>query len=147
MQFLFADRVLDLERRELKCGSQRVALEPQVFDLLAYLIQNRDRVVSKADLIATIWRGRVVSESSLTSRINAARKAIGDNGEQQGLIRTYARKGIRFVGNVHEAKPDLIEEAPDLAKGRIAPAAQGEMQAGSTTLREPRAKPTIAVMP
>ena len=147
MQFLFADHALDLERRELKCGSRQIALEPQVFDLLAYLIQNRDRVVSKADLIATIWRGRVVSESSLTSRINAARKAIGDNGEQQGLIRTYARKGIRFVGNVHEAKPDLIEEAPDLTKGRIAAAAQGEMQAGSTTLREPRAKPTIAVLP
>jgi TolB-like protein/Tfp pilus assembly protein PilF len=139
VQFFFSDHVLDLDRRELKCGSQQIALEPQVFDLLAYLIQNRDRVVSKDDLIAAIWRGRVVSESSLTSRINAARKAIGDSGEQQRLIRTYARKGIRFIGNVHEANPDLIEQAPA--------AAQGEMQAGSDTLREPRAKPTIAVLP
>lgn len=139
MQFFFADHVLDLERRELKCGSRQIALEPQVFDLLAHLIQNRDRVVSKDDLISTVWRGRVVSESSLTSRINAARKAIGDNGEQQRLIRTYARKGIRFVGNVHEAKPDLIAPTPA--------AAQGGMQTGSETLREPRAKPTIAVLP
>jgi len=147
VQFFFADHVLDLERRELKCGSQQIALEPQVFDLLAYLIQNRDRVVSKDDLIATVWHGRVVSESSLTSRINAARKAIGDNGEQQRLIRTYARKGIRFVGNVQEAKPDLIEQAPNLADGGIAATDQREMQADSDTLVEPRAKPTIAVLP
>jgi len=138
MQFSFADHVLDLERRELKRGSQNIAVEPQVFDLLAYLIQNRDRVVSKDDLISTIWGGRVVSESNLTSRINAARKAIGDNGEQQRLIRTYARKGIRFVGNVDEAQPDLIKAAPDLA------ASSSHMQPGSDTLR---AKPTIAVLP
>lgn len=147
MQFFFADHVLDLERRELKCGSQQIALEPQVFDLLTYLIENRDRVVSKDDLISTVWHGRVVSESSLTSRINAARKAIGDNGERQRLIRTYARRGIRFVGDVREAKPDPIEEAPDLTKERIAPAAQGDLQAGSDSLHQQRAKPTIAVLP
>ena len=74
-----------------------VSVEPQVFDLLLYLVQNRDRVVSKDDLIASVWDGRIVSDSTLTSRINAARKAVGDNGEQQRLIRTIARKGIRFV--------------------------------------------------
>src|SRR4026207_1364313 len=62
MQFSFADHVLDLERRELKRGSQNIAVEPEVFDLIAYLIQNRDRVVSKDDLISAIWGGRVVSE-------------------------------------------------------------------------------------
>ena len=138
MQFSFADHVLDLERRELKRGSQNIAVEPQVFDLIAYLIQNRDRVVSKDDLISAIWGGRVVSESNLTSRINAARKAIGDNGEQQRLIRTYARKGIRFVGNVDEARSDLIKEAPDLT------VSSSRAQPGSGTLR---AKPTIAVLP
>jgi TolB-like protein len=100
MQFSFSDHALDTERRELSRGSQTVALEPQVFDLLVYLLENRERVVSKDDLIAAVWGGRIVSESTLTSRINAARKAIGDNGEQQKLIRTIARKGWRFVGAV-----------------------------------------------
>ncbi|MGA8996705.1 MAG: winged helix-turn-helix domain-containing tetratricopeptide repeat protein, partial [Pseudolabrys sp.] len=77
------------------------AVEPQVFDLLIYLVQNRDRVVSKDDLIASIWGGRAVSDSTLTSRINAARKAVGDSGVKQKLIRTIARKGLRFVGDVH----------------------------------------------
>jgi DNA-binding winged helix-turn-helix (wHTH) protein len=100
VQFLFADHVLDVARRELRCGSEPVALEPQVFDLLVYLVQNRERVVSKDDLIASVWGGRSVSDSTLTSRINAARKAIGDNGKSQKLIRTIARKGLRFVGDV-----------------------------------------------
>ena len=103
MQFLFENHVLDAERRELRRGSELVALEPQVFDLLIYLIENRDRVVSKDDMIAAVWGGRIVSESTLTSRINAARKAVGDSGDEQRLIRTSARKGIRFVGAVTEA--------------------------------------------
>ena len=70
-----------------------------MFDLLVYLVQNRDRVVSKDDLIASVWGGRIVSDSTLTSRINAARKAVGDSGEEQKLIRTIARKGLRFVGD------------------------------------------------
>lgn len=103
MQFLFADHRLDPERRELWRGTEQIALEPQVFDLLLYLIRNRDRVVSKDDLIADVWGGRIVSDSTLTSRINAARKAVGDNGEEQRLIRTIARKGVRFVVAVDEA--------------------------------------------
>ena len=74
-----------------------------MFDLLLYLVQNRDRVVSKDDLIASVWGGRIVSDSTLTSRINAVRKAVGDNGDEQRLIRTIARKGIRFVSAVDEA--------------------------------------------
>jgi len=94
-------------------------LEPQVFDLLIYLIQNRDRVVSKDDLIASVWGGRIVSDSTLASRINAARKAVGDNGDIQKIIRTIARKGVRFVCAVHEqgaaahdADARAIREAP-----------------------------------
>jgi DNA-binding winged helix-turn-helix (wHTH) protein len=98
--FSFADYTLDTDRRELRHGSEPVAVEPQVFDLLIYLIQNRDRIVSKDDLIASVWDGRIVSESTLTSRINAARKAVGDSGEGQKLIRTIARRGFRFVGEV-----------------------------------------------
>jgi pimeloyl-ACP methyl ester carboxylesterase/DNA-binding winged helix-turn-helix (wHTH) protein len=104
VQFVFGDYELDVSRRELRHGSGLVAIEPQVFDLLVYLLQNRDRVVSKDDLLEAIWGGRIVSESTLTSRINAARRAVGDSGEQQALIRTIARKGIRFVGAVNEGK-------------------------------------------
>ena len=102
MQFYFENHILDLNRRELRRGSNLVDLEPQVFDLLTYLMRNRDRVVSKDDLIAGVWGGRIVSDSTLSTRINAARKAIGDNGDAQRLIRTMARKGFRFTGTVTE---------------------------------------------
>jgi TolB-like protein len=98
--FLFENFVLDSERRELRAGGTLVPIEPQVFDLLVYLIENRDRVVSKDDLIASVWGGRIVSDSALDSRINAVRKALGDSGKEQRLIRTIARKGIRLVGDV-----------------------------------------------
>jgi len=78
--YVFEDYALDMDRRELRRGSEPIALEPQVFDLLAYLIGNRERVVSKEDLIASVWQGRIVSESAMSSRINAARSAIGDTG-------------------------------------------------------------------
>jgi len=100
VEFLFSDHRLDTDRRELRRGSEAIAVEPQVFDLLVYLVENRDRVVSKDDLIASVWGGRIVSDSTLTSRINAARKAVGDSGDAQKLIRTIARKGLRFVGDV-----------------------------------------------
>ena len=102
MLYSFEAYALDTGTRELKRGTQLIALEPQVFDLLVFLIENRDRVVTKDDLFASVWQGRIVSESTLTSRINAARKAIGDSGEQQSLIRTVARKGIRFVGALRD---------------------------------------------
>jgi TolB-like protein len=98
--FLFSDYRLDTDRRELRRGLEALSVEPQVFDLLVYLVENRDRVVNRDDLLASIWGGRIVSDSTLTSRINATRKAIGDSGEEQKLIRTIARKGFRFVGEV-----------------------------------------------
>lgn len=103
MLFLFEDFALDCERRELRAGGAIVPVEPQVFDILVHLVENRNRVVSKDDLIASIWRGRIVSDSTLDSRINAVRKAIGDSGGQQRLIRTMSRKGLRFVGEVKSA--------------------------------------------
>ena len=97
----FCLTIIRLIRTGASCAAVRaVAVEPQVFDLLVYLMQNRDRVVSKDDLIASVWRGRIVSDSTLVSRINAARRAVGDNGEDQRLIRTVQRRGIRFVGAV-----------------------------------------------
>ncbi len=103
MQYLFREYALDPDRRELTRHAEAVAIGPKVFDLLLYLVQNREHVVSKDDLLGVVWSGRIVSESTLTSHINAVRKAIGDSGEEQRLIRTIARKGFRFVGEVREA--------------------------------------------
>src|SRR5262249_40213485 len=101
---------------------------PQVFDLLLHLIRNRDHVVSKDELLSAVWHGRTVSESTLSSRINAARRAIGDSGERQLLIRTAPRRGLRFGGAVTES---LVEPAtPD----PVARSASDD-------------RPTIAVLP
>jgi pimeloyl-ACP methyl ester carboxylesterase/DNA-binding winged helix-turn-helix (wHTH) protein len=116
--FYFEDYVLDPDRRELRCKGALVSVEPQVFDLLVFVIRNRDRVVSKDDLIAAVWDGRIVSESTLASRINAARRAVGDSGEQQRVIRTAARKGIRFVGTVREGEVPSELPAPVPAPAR-----------------------------
>jgi TolB-like protein len=116
--YLFADFALDTEQRELRCKDDLVPIEPQVFDLLTYLIDNRKRVVSKDDLIAAVWEGRIVSDATLDSRVNAARRAIGDSGGMQRLIKTLPRKGIRFVGAVRqEAKPAEPALAPRTAEG------------------------------
>lgn len=111
MRFLFSDHVLDTETRELRAGSRLVGTEPQVFDVLVYLLENHERVVSKDDLIDAVWNGRIISDSTLTSRINAARTAIGDSGSTQALIRTVPRKGIRFIGEVR-AEPGTADPAP-----------------------------------
>ena len=103
MRYRFEDFVLDSDRREFARGAETIALGPQVFDLLLHLVQNREHVVSKDNLIDVVWGGRIVSESTLTSHINAVRKAIGDTGEEQRLLRTIARKGYRFVSDVREA--------------------------------------------
>jgi TolB-like protein len=100
--YLFNDFELDIDRRELRRGPKLVAIAPQVFDLLQYLIRHRDRVVSKDELVASIWDGRVVSDSALSTRLNAVRCAIDDTGEEQLLIRTLPRKGLRFIGAVRE---------------------------------------------
>src|SRR5215472_5943620 len=100
--YRFENYLLDTDRRELRRDAVLLPIEPQVFDLLAFLVGGRDRVVSKDDLLASVWRGRIVSESTLASRINAVRRAIGDSGEEQRLIRTIFGKGLRFVGDVQE---------------------------------------------
>jgi TolB-like protein len=116
MRWTFDDFALDVERRELLRAGALVAIEPQVFDLLVHLIRNRERVVSKDDLLGSVWHGRIVSDSALANRINAARSAVGDNGEDQKLIRTLPRKGFRFIGNVVE---DPAQRAPTLAGADI----------------------------
>ena len=118
MRYLFEDYALDTDRRELCRGSALLTIEPQVFDVLAFLVKNRDRVVSKDDLLVSVWDGRIVSESTIASRINAARRIIGDSGEQQRLIRTIIGKGIRFIGVVQQqadADPAIPAAAPPLS--------------------------------
>ena len=104
MRYRFEEYAFDTDLRELHRGTEVVSVAPQVFDLLDYLIRNRDRVVSKDDLINTVWNGRVVSDAALTTRLNVARSVIGDSGERQRLIKTLPRKGFRFVGTVQEVR-------------------------------------------
>jgi len=106
---------LDVERRELRRGAELIDLEPKAFDLLAFLVQHRDRVVSKDDLLEAIWHGRIVSESALTTRINAVRRALGDDGTAQRLIRTVSRKGVRFVGEVTQLSDRALPDKPSIA--------------------------------
>jgi TolB-like protein len=133
--YLFDNYSLDTDRREIRRGTAVVPVEPQVFDLLEHLIRHRDRVVSKDDLIASIWQGRIVSESAISTQINAARCAIADSGEQQRLIKTIPRKGIRFVGDVREQ-----QRPADTAKA----AASSERARPLLTLPD---RPSIAVLP
>ena len=153
MQFHFSGHVLDVDLRELTRGGENIAVEPQVFDLLTYLVENRDRVVSKDDLIETIWNGRIVSESTLTSRINAVRTAVGDTGKNQAVIRTIPRKGFRFVGDVSDALASRNALsgalAPQSAVGslpqlEVSPSAVPSEQ---TPAHPPLDRPAIAVLP
>jgi TolB-like protein len=134
VKFVFSGQILDADLRELRRNGELVPMEPQVFDLLVYLLKNRDRVVSKDDLIAGVWGGRVVSDSTLTSRINAVRTAIGDSGRSQALLRTIPRKGIRFVGEVTEGMPGTAGEKPAAEPGHEPPPLIAD-------------RPSIAVLP
>ena len=136
MRYTFEDFALDTERRELRRGDAAVAVEPKVFDLLAYVVENRQRVVSRDDLVSNVWDGRIVSESAIARCINGARNAIGDSGEAQRLIKTLPRKGLRFVGVVREER----------AASRLAGAPAVEAEKPPPTLPLPD-KPSIAVLP
>src|SRR3954471_12185895 len=137
MKFFFSNQILNTDTRELSRSDMPIALEPQVFDLVVHLMENRDRVVSKEELIDKIWKGRHVAESTLTSRINAARKAIGDSGSAQALIRTIARKGFRFIATVQT-------DAPGTASAEPAPAPRNDtLQSVLPGLD----RPGIAVLP
>jgi TolB-like protein len=134
LRYLFENFAFDTDRRELHRGPDAVSIAPQVFDLLEYLIRSRERVVSKDDLINAVWSGRIVSDAALTTRLNAARSAIGDSGEEQRLIKTLPRKGFRFIGAVRE----------DGAKSPEIP--DNEVEPEKLALALPD-KPSIAVLP
>ena len=138
MIYIFADYSLDTDRQELRRGADLVPVEPQVLDLLIFVIRNRERVVSKDDLIAHVWKGRIVSDSTLTSRITAARQAVGDSGGEQRLIRTIARRGLRFVAEVSESASPLVQPVRESTAGQAASSRE------ASSLPD---KPSIAVLP
>jgi adenylate cyclase len=135
LRYLFEGYALDTDRRELHRGVEAVLISPQEFDLLDYLIRNSDRVVSKDDIIQAIWKGRAISDTALTTRLNAVRNAIGDSGQSQRLIKTFPRRGFRFVGEIRGQ-----EKA---ASGNIA---DDRNQPSQPALTLPD-KPSIAILP
>jgi TolB-like protein len=146
LDFNFGEFEIDVARHELRRAGAAVHIEPQVFDLIVHLVKNRDRIVSKDELIDTIWHGRSISEAALSSRISAARRALGDTGSDQGLIRTVHKRGFRFVGTVADsaarAGPAEAKEAPARAPADDAP----ELVPQAEPLPLPD-KPSIAVLP
>ena len=118
LKYRFADFEIDLGQQELRRLGEALHIEPQVFDLVVHLVRNHDRIVSKDELIEKIWNGRIISEAALSSRINGARRALGDNGNDQVFIRTLHKRGFRFVGDVQavnalEADAEPVRPVPD----------------------------------
>jgi TOMM system kinase/cyclase fusion protein len=127
--YVFADYELDTQRYELRRRGKLCPLEPQGFNVLVYLVQHRDRVVSKEELFAQLWPNQIVSESTLTQRLRAARRALGDSGENQHFIKTVHGRGYRFIAAVEE-KPDdttgagVTRTATVMATAHVCPACQ-----------------------
>jgi pimeloyl-ACP methyl ester carboxylesterase len=137
MRFEFNDYSIDTDRHELRRGGALVEIEPQVFDLLIYLISNRERVIGQEELLENVWNGRIVSLSTLTSRINAARSAIGDSGHQQRLIKTVSRKGYRFAANVSaDSLGTITAPAPSLRQNIRFCTASDEVRIAYATVGE-----------
>ena len=148
MLYLFKDCELDVPRQELRRSGTAVHVEPQVFDLLVFLLSNRERIVSKDEILDAVWDGRIVSEAALSSRINAARKALGDNGNDQALIRTFHKRGFRFIADVeeHADHSPAVSDAflrSESQRAILPDAAPLPVSEGDATVR----MPSIAVLP
>src|SRR5262245_33753965 len=143
-KFCFGAFEIDVARRELQRAGAIVHLEPQEFDLIVHLVQNRDRIVSKDELIDAIWHGRIVSETALSSRISTARRALGDSGDDQSLIRTMYKRGFRFVGEL--SGPTVFSSGPGTSQ-RIADADAPKTLPDAEPCLPLPDKPSIAVLP
>src|SRR6516164_6111116 len=135
----FADCELSIERIELQRAGKIVDMEPQVFDVLAYLLRHRERVVPKTELLDQIWGNRFVSESALSSRIKSARRAVGDTGRDQRVIQTIYGRGYRFVADVND-QPPVARTAHDQAV-TADPAVEGTMTPAHRVLQAVSAVP------
>jgi TolB-like protein/DNA-binding winged helix-turn-helix (wHTH) protein len=161
MQYRFAEFELDLSQQELRRLGESVHIEPQVFDLIVHLVRNHDRIVSKDELIETVWNGRTISEAALSSRINGARRALGDNGTDQLFIRTLHKRGFRFVGDVQAiSTPETGAEVAPLVPETRAPPAEAPTRVSlssevsrlddivsESVKAEANTRPSIAVLP
>ena len=150
MDFRFDEFEIDLGQQELRRSGQVVRIEPQVFELLVYLVRNSNRIVSKEELIEAVWQGRVISEAALSSCVSAARRAIGDSGKDQLRIRTASKRGFRFVGALDDATPPQTVLADSAACAQESPAAIAvalTQQASAPSALALPDKPSIAVLP
>jgi adenylate cyclase len=152
LRYSFENYTLDTDRRELRRAADLIAIEPQVFDLLEFLIRNRDRVVSRDNLIGSIWGGRIVSDSALSARISSARTAVGDCGAEQRLIKTFPRKGVRFLGAVRVDQKSTDRPSAEFPSFEGSQAQLGVSQlVEAITAEKPHLplpdKPSIAVLP
>ena len=142
MIYTFEPFELDMARFELRKKGKACPLEPQVFALLAFLIEHRERVVSKDEIFEKLWDGRVVTDSALASRVKSARKALGDDGKAQRFIKTIHGKGFRFVANVRQSREAIT------AVAGVGASAPGAVQSGALTASgEAARRPSIAVLP
>ncbi len=139
--YRFVNFTLDTELVELRCGAEPRPVEPQVFNLLLHLIESRGHVVSKDELIETVWGGRVVSDATLSSRINAARRAVGDSGKDQAIIKTMPRRGFRFVAEV------LQDCAVRSSRPLSTLDEKTKSEPSSDVAAEIRERPSVAVLP
>jgi len=149
MRLAFHGFELDTELFELRSNGESRPVEPQVFDLLVYLARNSDRIVSRQELLDTLWHGKVVTESTLSSRIKAARQAVGDDGQSQQLIATYNRRGYRFVATV-ERRSDTVLNANQQLLRDSALASSEELGSACLFPRSPgheKERPVLAVLP
>jgi len=144
-QIYFADCAIDVAGFVLRRDGAARELEPQVLELLLYLVRNPDRLITKDDLIANVWHGRIVSDTTITSRIKSARKAIGDDGTQQKLIRTVHGRGVRFIAPVRTERANLSNEGAVAVKSSGEMLARANEAAADTTVK--RNWPAIAVLP
>ncbi len=148
MRYQFNDFILDTQRYELSKAGASLHIEPQVIELLALLVENRNRMVTKDEIYAKIWQGRFVSESALSSRIKTARQILGDDGKKQNIIRTVHKKGFRFVASVNCLDGQASDQASILSSG-----AETAKQAASEQIQEAKAndttasKPAVAILP
>jgi TolB-like protein len=147
MLYRFDRFELDVGAQELRHGEAVLAVEPQVFALLVYLVENRDRVVSRDDILEAVWHGRIVSEAALSSRVKAVRQIIGDDGKAQRLIRTIHKRGFRFVGSVDVVDPEPPETAPVLATTSAEGAAPDRPSSETASRRLSGSEPSIVILP
>src|SRR5262245_44868713 len=147
LNFRFADFEIDIARHELRRAGAIVHIEPQVFDLLVHLVRNRDRIVTKDELVEAIWQGRIISDAALSSRISAARRALGDSGNDQSFIRTLHKRGFRFVGDVEEDSSAPAAGAGDQPPSTPAAAHEAAKLVPDAEPLPLPDKPSIAVLP